>query len=65
LNEELVSAADSIGFAASCSVRPGLNRARTPLQALRRAEIKGTDSFFRFRLAVRFGDPDALFSRRR
>jgi peptidoglycan/xylan/chitin deacetylase (PgdA/CDA1 family)/GT2 family glycosyltransferase len=65
LNDELLSVTDSIGFAASCSVRPGLNRARTPLQALRRAEIKGTDSFFRFVLAVRFGDPDALFSRRR
>ena len=64
LNDELLSVTDSIGFAASCSVRPGLNRARTPSQALRRAEIKGTDSFFRFRLAVRFGDPDALFSRR-
>ena len=65
LSDELVSVTDSIGFAASCSVRPGLNRPRTPLQALRRAEIKGTDSFFRFRLAVRFGDPDAFFSRRR
>ena len=65
LNDELVSVTDSIGFAASCSVRPGLNRARTPLQALRRAEIKGTDSFLRFVLAVRFGDPDALLSRRR
>src|SRR5262249_30199044 len=45
LNDELLSATDAIGFAASCSVRPGLNRPRTPLQALRRAEIKGTDSF--------------------
>jgi peptidoglycan/xylan/chitin deacetylase (PgdA/CDA1 family)/GT2 family glycosyltransferase len=60
--EKLVEEA---GFEASCSVRPGLNRARTPLFALRRTEIKGADSMFRFALAVLFGDPEAFFPRPR
>jgi peptidoglycan/xylan/chitin deacetylase (PgdA/CDA1 family)/GT2 family glycosyltransferase len=56
---------EEAGFVAACSVKPGLNRARTSKFALRRAEIRGRDSMFRFALAVRFGDPDAMFSRKR
>jgi peptidoglycan/xylan/chitin deacetylase (PgdA/CDA1 family)/glycosyltransferase involved in cell wall biosynthesis len=52
------------GFTAACSVDVGLNSATTPQFVLRRAEIQGTDSMLRFRLAVWFGDPEAIIRRR-
>jgi GT2 family glycosyltransferase/peptidoglycan/xylan/chitin deacetylase (PgdA/CDA1 family) len=64
-DERIGRLVESAGYAASCSVKPGLNRARTALYELRRAEVRGDEPFFRFKLAVRFGDPDAFLSRKR
>jgi GT2 family glycosyltransferase/peptidoglycan/xylan/chitin deacetylase (PgdA/CDA1 family) len=64
-DERMAALAESAGYSASCGVKPGLNRARTPRHELRRAEVRGDESFLRFRLAVRFGDPDAFLSRKR
>jgi peptidoglycan/xylan/chitin deacetylase (PgdA/CDA1 family) len=64
-DDEVVTMVESAGFAAACTVRPGLNRARTPLLRLRRAEVRGSESLVRFALAVRLGDPEAFVSRKR
>jgi peptidoglycan/xylan/chitin deacetylase (PgdA/CDA1 family)/GT2 family glycosyltransferase len=64
-NERLERLTAEAGFRCACGVRPGLNRARTPMFSLRRAEIRGTDSLFRFVLAIRLGDPNAVLSARR
>ena len=44
------------GFIGSCSVNTGLNTPMTPLLALHRVEIRGTDSLLQFALAVCFGE---------
>jgi peptidoglycan/xylan/chitin deacetylase (PgdA/CDA1 family) len=44
------------GYASACTVRTGRNGASTPPHELRRTEIRGTDSFFRFLLGVVVGD---------
>lgn len=52
------------GFSASCTVNAGVNTVITPLLALRRVEIHGTDSLFDFALAVCFGErKEALWRR--
>lgn len=48
--------AEQTGFWCACGVEPGLNTLGTPLYALRRVEIDGTLSLFRFMLAVVVGD---------
>jgi glycosyltransferase involved in cell wall biosynthesis/peptidoglycan/xylan/chitin deacetylase (PgdA/CDA1 family) len=47
--------AEGAGFLASCGVEQGLNDAATPLQALRRMEVYGTDSLVRFALGLMSG----------
>jgi glycosyltransferase involved in cell wall biosynthesis len=42
------SIAANVGYTASCGVDPGRTTIATPLHALRRMEIKGTDSLFDF-----------------
>jgi len=44
-----------LGFRVALGVREGPNSAATPHDALRRIEVRGTDSFLRFVLAARFG----------
>jgi glycosyltransferase involved in cell wall biosynthesis/peptidoglycan/xylan/chitin deacetylase (PgdA/CDA1 family) len=53
------------GYAAACTVDPGLNGPATPIHALRRAEIQGTDSVVRLWLALQLGDAEALRRRKR
>ena len=53
------------GYAAACTVDPGLNGPATPIHALRRAEIRGTDSAVRLWLALQLGDAEALRRRKR
>jgi peptidoglycan/xylan/chitin deacetylase (PgdA/CDA1 family) len=43
------------GFLGACCSYPGVNDPATPRYVLRRTEIRGTDSFFRFVLAVSLG----------
>jgi peptidoglycan/xylan/chitin deacetylase (PgdA/CDA1 family) len=43
------------GFQAACCVEPGVNDAVVPLFALRRIEVRGTDSFLDFVLALWLG----------
>jgi hypothetical protein len=52
------------GFAAGCTVDAGLNTMITPLFALRRTEVWGTDSLPRFLLSLWTGDAEALGWRR-
>jgi peptidoglycan/xylan/chitin deacetylase (PgdA/CDA1 family) len=59
-NEETADSARRAGFACALSVRAGRNCAATAPYALRRTEVKGTDSFPRFLLGVRFGDTGIL-----
>src|SRR5262249_44663463 len=45
------------GFRGTCSVEGGTNSPKTPLHVLRRAEIYGTDSLFRFVMMLLLEDP--------
>jgi peptidoglycan/xylan/chitin deacetylase (PgdA/CDA1 family)/glycosyltransferase involved in cell wall biosynthesis len=60
--QELVRRA---GFTAGCTVDAGLNNLTTPLTALHRTEIRGTDSVVRLWLALWLGNPEAIWRRRR
>jgi peptidoglycan/xylan/chitin deacetylase (PgdA/CDA1 family) len=55
-NEEVLEIVGRTGFEAACGTREGLNTPATPTFALRRAEIRGTDSLFRFALALWLGE---------
>ena len=55
-DEATAEAVRRAGFGCAVSIRTGRNCAATPPYALRRVEIHGDESFFRFRLAVVFGD---------
>jgi peptidoglycan/xylan/chitin deacetylase (PgdA/CDA1 family) len=44
------------GFPVACGIHPGFNSPGTLAHALRRVEIRGTDSLYRFALAVSLGD---------
>jgi peptidoglycan/xylan/chitin deacetylase (PgdA/CDA1 family)/glycosyltransferase involved in cell wall biosynthesis len=59
------SMVEQAGFAAACTVDPGLNNLTTPAVALRRVEIRGTDSIIRLWLALWLGDADAIWPRKR
>jgi peptidoglycan/xylan/chitin deacetylase (PgdA/CDA1 family)/GT2 family glycosyltransferase len=52
------------GYSGACSTRAGMNSPATPEFELRRTEVRGTDSFVRFALALWLGD-DHLPPRRR
>ncbi len=60
--EEEVAAA---GYLAACGIRPGRNRPSCELFALRRFEIRGTDSLLRFALTLWLGETPRLRLRRR
>jgi peptidoglycan/xylan/chitin deacetylase (PgdA/CDA1 family) len=64
-NQELQAEAARAGFAAACTVDPGLNSLTTPAVALRRVEIQGTDSIIRLWLALWLGDAEAIWRRRK
>ena len=55
-NREVQIRVEKGGFLSSCSVNTGLNTPITPLLALRRVEIYGTDSLLDFAIAVTFGE---------
>ncbi|HME61444.1 MAG TPA: glycosyltransferase [Candidatus Binatia bacterium] len=55
INAQVQNLVEAAGFFGSCTVRAGLNTAITPLHALRRVEIHGTDSLLDFCVAVHFG----------
>jgi peptidoglycan/xylan/chitin deacetylase (PgdA/CDA1 family) len=59
-SEATADAARRAGFSSACTVRAGRNGPGTPLHALRRTEIHGTDSRARFALGVAFGDTTIL-----
>lgn len=63
-NAELQTHAAAAGFLGSCTVNSGLNTVITPLHGLLRVEIRGTDSFFDFALAVHFGERREVLLRR-
>jgi peptidoglycan/xylan/chitin deacetylase (PgdA/CDA1 family) len=50
--DALEATVEALGFICACSVGDGLNTSATPLYALRRIEIFGTDTLFRFVLKV-------------
>jgi len=47
-----VAAVARAGYSAACGIEFGLNDPATPLLQLRRIEIRGNDSMFRFALAL-------------
>jgi hypothetical protein len=53
------------GFEAGCTSDPGLNSLITPVVALRRVEIQGTDSLVRLWLAIWLGDAEAIWRRKK
>jgi glycosyltransferase involved in cell wall biosynthesis/peptidoglycan/xylan/chitin deacetylase (PgdA/CDA1 family) len=55
---------EQAGFVGSCSVQSGMNSFQTPVHALRRTEIDGTDSLLRFVLNLWLGDAEVVFRRR-
>ncbi len=55
-NDSTAQAVARAGFGCALTVETGRNSAATPPYALRRVEIHGDESFFRFVLAVVFGD---------
>lgn len=55
-NDAVSAGVEEAGFAASCSVESGTNVPATPLYALRRVEIWGTDSILHFALSLWLGD---------
>lgn len=54
-NAQIQNLAEQAGFIGSCSVISGLNNSTTPLHAIRRVEIYGSDSLLDFMIAVQFG----------
>ncbi|MCH8059093.1 MAG: glycosyltransferase [Proteobacteria bacterium] len=54
-NSEVLSMVSETGYEAACTVNPGMNTPDIEDMKLRRIEIFGTDSAWRFRLKVRFG----------
>jgi peptidoglycan/xylan/chitin deacetylase (PgdA/CDA1 family) len=54
-NARVQALAADAGFAGSCTGQDGLATAGTPIQALRRIEIRGTDSLFAFALKLALG----------
>ena len=52
------------GYSGACTTRAGMNSLATPIFEMRRTEVRGTDSFVRFALALWLGD-DHLPARRR
>ena len=59
-NEAAAEAARRAGFSSAVTVRAGRNGPATPLHALRRTLVHGTDSRLRFALGVAFGDTAIL-----
>lgn len=59
-NLAAAEAARRAGFSSACTIRAGRNGPATPLHALRRTEIRGTESRMRFALALACGDTDIL-----
>jgi hypothetical protein len=55
LDEATTAAVGRAGFSAACCSRSGVNDPVVPNLLLRRLEIRGTDSLFRFALAVHRG----------
>ena len=58
------SIVEQAGYSGACTTRAGMNSPATPAFELRRTEVRGTDSFMRFALALWLGD-DHLPPRRR
>ena len=60
---EVEAAVARAGFLAACTVTPGRNRAACNPMALKRIEVKGTDSLLRFAFALWLGDNRSPFRR--
>jgi peptidoglycan/xylan/chitin deacetylase (PgdA/CDA1 family)/glycosyltransferase involved in cell wall biosynthesis len=58
-----LSIVEQAGFLGACTARPGMNSFAIPDFEIRRIEVRGTDSFLRFMLALWLGD-DSLPPRR-
>jgi glycosyltransferase involved in cell wall biosynthesis/peptidoglycan/xylan/chitin deacetylase (PgdA/CDA1 family) len=54
-NTKVVTALSHAGYEAACTVQPGLNAPHIDALELRRIEIFGTDSLWRFKLKLRYG----------
>ena len=59
LNEAVRDAVAEAGYKAACSTRSGFNNAGTDPFILRRLEVYGTDSLWRFGLKLAWGTNDA------
>jgi peptidoglycan/xylan/chitin deacetylase (PgdA/CDA1 family)/GT2 family glycosyltransferase len=59
-DESVRALAATAGFGGSCGVRSRKNNPGTPVHALCRTEVRGTDSLLRFALSVALGDSDLL-----
>jgi peptidoglycan/xylan/chitin deacetylase (PgdA/CDA1 family) len=60
---EVEAAVARAGFLAACTVTPGRNRAACNPMALKRIEVKGTDSLLRFAFVLWLGDKRSPFRR--
>lgn len=59
-NDAAAEAVRAAGFSSACTVSAGRNGPATPLHALRRTEVHGTDSRLRFALGLATGDTTIL-----
>jgi peptidoglycan/xylan/chitin deacetylase (PgdA/CDA1 family)/GT2 family glycosyltransferase len=62
-DSRLQAQAEAAGFIASCTIESGLNTPRTPLHALRRIEMYGTDTLLHFVLALWLGRVPSILRR--
>src|SRR5690349_8292741 len=64
-DERVEAEVEAAGFVAACGIEPGRNRPNCEPFALRRLEVRGTDSLLRFALTLWLGDTRAFRRGRR
>jgi glycosyltransferase involved in cell wall biosynthesis len=64
-NPEIKDVVRKAGYVAACGIRSGRNRLAVDQFDLKRLEVRGTDSLFRFALTLWMGDTHALLHRKR
>jgi peptidoglycan/xylan/chitin deacetylase (PgdA/CDA1 family) len=63
VNDGVRAAVEEAGFLVACGVRSGRNVPATDRYDLRRLEVRGSDSLFRFIVMLWLGDTRSLFGR--
>lgn len=61
-NKQVKNVVKEAGYLAACSVRSGFNSEHTDPYALRRIDVYGTDTLWKFALKIRFGANEANLS---